>query len=226
MKETIKKWEKVEKEANKLRERYESYKEKTEDFIDGLDDSLNNIKNDPELKIDGLLCPGHVSSIIGAKAYQPLAEKFGLACVVAGFETADLVKSLSMLARQVATGDIKVENVYSRVVNWEGNPRAQKMVYEIFEPCDTDWRGLGVIPGSGLKIRDQYQDFDAQVRLEIELPEVEEAKGCMCGQILKGINTPQDCPLYAKRCTPANPIGPCMVSSEGTCAAYFKYGQD
>ena len=122
--------------------------------------------------------------------------------------------------------DIKVENVYSRVVNWEGNPRAQKMVYEIFEPCDTDWRGLGVIPGSGLKIRDQYQDFDAQVRLEIELPEVEEAKGCMCGQILKGINTPQDCPLYAKRCTPANPIGPCMVSSEGTCAAYFKYGQD
>ncbi|WP_136795443.1 hydrogenase formation protein HypD [Desulfosediminicola ganghwensis] len=187
---------------------------------------LNALLGDPELKIDGLLCPGHVSSIIGAKAYQPLAEKFGLACVVAGFETADLVKSLSMLARQVATGDIKVENVYSRVVNWEGNPRAQKMVYEIFEPCDTDWRGLGVIPGSGLKIRDQYQEFDAQVRLEIELPEVEEAKGCMCGQILKGINTPQDCPLYAKRCTPANPIGPCMVSSEGTCAAYFKYGQD
>ncbi|WP_419174666.1 hydrogenase formation protein HypD [Desulfosediminicola sp.] len=187
---------------------------------------LNALLGDPELKIDGLLCPGHVSSIIGAKAYQPLADKFGLACVVAGFETADLVKSLSMLARQVATGDIKVENVYSRVVNWEGNPRAQKMVYEIFEPCDTNWRGLGVIPGSGLKIRDQYQEFDAQVRLEIELPEVEEAKGCMCGQILKGINTPQDCPLYAKRCTPANPIGPCMVSSEGTCAAYFKYGQD
>ncbi len=182
--------------------------------------------DDPELKIDGLLCPGHVSSIIGAGAYEPLAKKYGLACVVAGFETADLVKSLIMLARQVATGDVKVENAYPRVVNWEGNPRAQKMVYEIFEPADMEWRGLGVIPESGLKIRDAYREFDAQVRLEIELPEVEEAKGCMCGQILKGINTPQHCPLYAKRCTPSNPIGPCMVSSEGTCAAYFKYGQD
>lgn len=187
---------------------------------------LNALLSDPELKIDGLLCPGHVSSIIGAGAWEPLAETFGLACVVAGFETADLVKGLTLLARQVATGDVKVENVYSRVVDWEGNPRAQKMVYEIFEPCDTEWRGLGVIPESGLKIRDAFKEFDAQVRLEIELPEVEEAKGCMCGQILKGINTPKDCPLYAKRCTPANPIGPCMVSSEGTCAAYYKYGQD
>jgi len=182
--------------------------------------------SDPELQIDGLLCPGHVSSIIGAGAWEPLAKRFGLACVVAGFETADLVKGLTLLATQVGTGDIKVENLYPRVVNWEANSRAEKMVYEIFEPCDTDWRGLGVIPESGLKIREEYQEFDAQVRLEIELPEADEAKGCMCGQILKGINTPNDCPLYAKRCTPANPIGPCMVSSEGTCAAYYKYGQD
>ena len=182
--------------------------------------------DDPELKIDGLLCPGHVSSIIGAGAYEPLAKKYGLACVVAGFETADLVKGLIMLARQVATGDIKVENVYPRVVSWEGNPRAQKMVDEIFEPADMEWRGLGVIPGSGLKIRDKYSDFDAEVRLDIKLPPSQEAKGCMCGQILKGINTPKDCPLFAKRCTPASPIGPCMVSSEGTCAAYHKYGQD
>jgi len=182
--------------------------------------------DDPELRIDGLLCPGHVSAIIGAGAYEPLAQKYGLACVVAGFETADLVKGLIMLAHQVASGDIKVENLYPRVVSWEGNARARKMVDEIFEPVDMEWRGLGVIPGSGLKIRDTYSDFDAEVRLDITLPPAKEAKGCMCGQILKGINTPKDCPLFAGRCTPAHPIGPCMVSSEGTCAAYFKYGQD
>jgi len=101
-----------------------------------------------------------------------------------------------------------------------------KMVDEIFEPTDMEWRGLGVIPGSGLKIRDKYAEFDAQVRLDITLPETKEAKGCICGNILKGINNPRDCPLFNSRCTPANPIGPCMVSSEGTCAAFHKYGLD
>ncbi len=180
--------------------------------------------DDPNLKIDGLLCPGHVSSIIGAGAYQPLVDKYGLACVVAGFETADLLNGLILLARQVGTGDVKVENTYPRAVSWEGNPRAQKMVYEIFEPADMDWRGLGVIPDSGLAIRKEYEEFDAEKRLNITLPEAEEAKGCLCGEILKGINTPPQCPLFDVRCSPANPIGPCMVSSEGTCAAYHKYG--
>lgn len=187
---------------------------------------MDALLSDPELKIDAILCPGHVSSIIGAGAWQPFAERYNLACVVAGFETADLLKSLILLARQVATGKPKVENTYQRVVSWEGNPRAQKMVYEIFEEADMDWRGLGVIPNSGLKIRDKYAEFDAQVRLDVELPEAEEPKGCMCGQILKGISNPKECPLFNTRCTPANPIGPCMVSSEGTCAAYYKYGQD
>lgn len=182
--------------------------------------------NDPELKINGLLCPGHVSSIIGAGAYQPLADKYHLACVIAGFETADLLKGLIFLARQIGRGEAKVENTYERVVSWEGNPRAMKMVDEIFEPSDMEWRGLGVIPGSGLKIREKYADFDAEVRLNITLPEAHEAKGCMCGNILKGINTPRECPLFNSRCTPTNPIGPCMVSSEGTCAAFHKYGLD
>lgn len=182
--------------------------------------------NDPALKINGLLCPGHVSAIIGAGAYQPLAENYKLACVVAGFETVDLLNGLIFLARQVARGEAKVENAYERVVSWEGNPRAMKMVDEIFEPTDMEWRGLGVIPGSGLKIRDKYAEFDAQVRLEITLPEAKEAKGCMCGNILKGINNPRECPLFNSRCTPANPIGPCMVSSEGTCAAFHKYDLD
>ena len=181
--------------------------------------------DDPELKLDGLLCPGHVSSIIGAGAYQPFSEKYNLACVVAGFETADLLNGLILLARQIGTGDIKVENIYPRAVTWEGNVRARKMVDEIFEPTDMEWRGLGVIPASGLAIREKYAQFDVEKRMDIVLPEAEEAKGCRCGQILKGISTPVECPLFDSRCTPANPIGPCMVSSEGTCAAYHKYGR-
>lgn len=187
---------------------------------------LEALLSDPNLKIDALLCPGHVSSIIGARAWEPMAKKYHLACVVGGFEPADLLKSLILLARQVGNNDIKVENVYSRVVAWEGNLRARKMVDEIFEPADMDWRGLGRIPLSGLKIREKYADFDAEVRLNITLPKSEEPKGCMCGEILKGMNTPRECTLFDTRCTPANPIGPCMVSSEGTCAAYHKYGRD
>lgn len=181
--------------------------------------------NDPGLKIDGLLCPGHVSSIIGAGAYQPLVDKYNLACVVAGFETTDLLNGLILLARQVGSGKFAVENTYPRAVSWEGNPRAMKMVDEIFEPADMDWRGLGVIPYSGLKIRDKYAEFDAEKRLDITIPQVEEAKGCRCGEILKGMSIPPECPLFDSRCTPSNPIGPCMVSSEGTCAAYHKYGR-
>lgn len=187
---------------------------------------MEALLSDPNLKIDGLLCPGHVSSIIGAGAWEPMAKKYHLACVVGGFETADLLKSLILLASQVGKDDIKVENAYSRAVAWEGNRRAQKMVAEIFESTDMDWRGLGRIPASGLKIREKYADFDAEVRLNVTLPKAEEPKGCMCGNILKGISTPRECSLFDTRCNPANPIGPCMVSSEGTCAAYHKYGRD
>jgi hydrogenase expression/formation protein HypD len=182
--------------------------------------------DDPELQIDGLLCPGHVSSIIGAGAYQPLVDKYNLACVVAGFETTDLLNGLILLARQVGSGNISVENTYPRAVSWEGNLRATKMVEEIFQPADMEWRGLGNIPQSGLKIRQKYSRFDAQQRLAITLPEVDEAPGCRCGEILKGKAAPPQCPLFDTKCTPAEPIGPCMVSSEGTCAAYHKYGRD
>lgn len=185
---------------------------------------LTALLDDPELQIDGLLCPGHVSSIIGAGAYQGLVDRYNLACVVAGFETVDLLNALILLARQVAEDRPAVENTYPRAVNWQGNPRAQKMMAEIFEPVDMEWRGLGRIPESGLRIREEYADFDAEKRLNIVLPKVNEAKGCRCGEILKGKNIPPQCPLFNTRCTPANPIGPCMVSSEGTCAAYHKYG--
>ena len=188
--------------------------------------ALTALLEDPELQLNGLLCPGHVSAIIGADAYVPFAEKYHIACVIAGFETTDLLTSLIMLARQIGAGEARVENAYGRVVAWEGNARAQQMVAEIFEPCDTQWRGLGPIPGSGLRIRDKYRDFDAEARLGITLPPAAEPKGCLCGNILKGINNPRQCPLFGSRCTPASPVGPCMVSSEGTCAAFHKYGLD
>lgn len=187
---------------------------------------MRALLDDPGLKIDGLICPGHVSSIIGSSEWQPLADEYGLACVVGGFETADLLKSLILLARQVGEGTPRVENVYPRAVSPEGNRRARRMVEEIFEPADMEWRGLGVLPGSGLKIREKYSDFDAQVRFDIRLQPVPEPKGCKCGEILKGMCSPRECPLFDSRCTPANPIGPCMVSSEGTCAAYYKYGRE
>ena len=182
--------------------------------------------DDPDLQLDGLLCPGHVSAIIGAGAYQPLVDRYNLACVVAGFETVDLLDGLIHLARQVGEGVRKVENRYSRVVSWEGNSRARKMVNQIMEPVDTEWRGLGIIPGSGLAICKEYEDFDAEVRFNIVLPDASEARGCRCGEILKGKTTPPRCTLFDTRCTPSNPVGPCMVSSEGTCAAYHKYGRD
>lgn len=179
--------------------------------------------DDPELQIDGLLCPGHVSSIIGAAAYQPLVDKYKLACVVGGFEPSDILQALILLARQISKGEPKVENAYTRAVRWEGNARANKMVDEIFEPVDMEWRGLGMIPLSGLAIRDKYAHYDVIKRLDISLTPADEPKGCRCGEILKGKELPTACPLYGKRCTPANPIGPCMVSSEGTCAAFYKY---
>jgi hydrogenase expression/formation protein HypD len=186
---------------------------------------LEALMQDPDLNINALLCPGHVSAIIGAGAYQPFADR-GLACVVAGFEPADLLNGLIMLARQIAEGRPKVENLYPRVVSWEGNGRARAMVEEIFEPVDTEWRGLGFIERSGLAIRDKYGRYDALKRLDITIPASAEPKGCLCGEILKGKTIPPHCPLFGSRCTPANPVGPCMVSSEGTCAAYHKYGQE
>lgn len=185
---------------------------------------LEVLMQDPELKINALLCPGHVSAIIGAGAYQPFVDKYRLACVVAGFEPADLLNGLIRLARQIGEDRPAVDNLYPRVVSWEGNRRALDMVDQVFEPTDMEWRGLGLIPGSGLKIRGGYRAFDAQQRLDIIVPEAEEAKGCLCGQILKGKTIPPRCPLFGSRCTPATPVGPCMVSSEGTCAAYHKYG--
>jgi len=182
------------------------------------------LTSDPELKVDGYLCPAHVSAVIGANAYRPLAEQHHVPCVVTGFEPLDMLRGIQLLARQVVAGEARVETEYSRIVKPEGNQKAQALLAEVFEPCDTPWRGIGVIPDSGLKIREAYAAFDAERQLPVAVEEPQEHQGCRCGEILKGKLTPKDCPLFRRACTPENPVGACMVSSEGTCAAEYKYG--
>ena len=180
---------------------------------------------DPELTIDGYLCPAHVSAIIGARAYDFLAERFGLACVVTGFEPTDVLQGVEMLARQVMAGEHRVEIQYSRVVKPEGNGKAREILSRVFEPYDADWRGIGVIPGSGLRINERFARFDAARAIPVATEELREHAGCRCGEVLKGKISPFDCPLFDTACTPEAPVGACMVSSEGTCAAAYKYGR-
>jgi len=184
---------------------------------------LEALMSDPMLNVDGLLCPGHVSAIIGADAYKPLVEQYHLPCAVAGFEPADIVAGLISLNRQVLEDRAKVENCYTRVVTDEGNSRARKLMNTVFVREDTQWRGLGLIAGSGLGLREEFEQFDAVKKLQLDLKPVPEPKGCKCGEILQGHLLPPDCPLYGRACTPSQPIGPCMVSSEGTCAAYYRF---
>ncbi len=176
-----------------------------------------------EIDIDGFICPGHVTAIIGAGAYEFLSREYSSPSVVAGFEPLDTLQGIYMLVRQIEEGKSNTEIQYSRVVTWEGNERAKAVMDEVFEVCDTDWRGMGTIPSSGLRIRDEFAGFDAEKRFSIERIDCGEPPGCECGRVLKGLISPPDCRLFGSVCTPASPVGPCMVSSEGTCAAYFRY---
>lgn len=180
---------------------------------------------DPDLNLKGYLCPAHVSTVIGGNVYQPLAEKYHIPCVVTGFEPADVMQGIEMLLAQILRDESKVEIQYSRAVTWEGNHKAQAIIQQLFEQSDATWRGLGVLPGSGLAIKSEYANFDAEKVLQLNIPEAVENPACLCGEILKGKLTPFDCPLFANACTPEAPIGACMVSSEGTCAAAYKYGR-
>jgi hydrogenase expression/formation protein HypD len=175
-----------------------------------------------DIRVDGFLCPGHVSVIIGSDAYRPIAAR-GKPCVVAGFEPADILRGLHLLLQQLIDGRSEVEIEYRRAVTPEGNRRAQDMLARVFRPADAGWRGLGVIPGSGLEIADEFADLDAARRFTIELPPTREPAGCRCGDVLRGAIDPQQCPLFGRACTPANPVGACMVSSEGACQAHYRY---
>lgn len=186
--------------------------------------ALDALMSDASIGVQGLLCPGHVSTIIGTKAYEALVEKYQMPCVVAGFEPADILQGLIMLMRQIKEGRCRVENAYPRAVNRQGNARAQKLISAVFEPIDSAWRGLGIIPKSGLQLRQEFISLDAARNFAIDLVPAPEPHSCNCGSILKGQSRPDECPLFAKQCTPSNPVGPCMVSSEGSCAAYYRYG--
>ncbi|PIE69284.1 MAG: hydrogenase formation protein HypD [Deltaproteobacteria bacterium] len=187
---------------------------------------LDQLMQAPDLNIDGLLCPGHVSAIIGTDAYAFLPKRYGLACAVAGFEPADIISGLVSLTDQINTGKPRVDNCYTRAVSSTGNLRAQQLMELVFQAKDSEWRGLGILPGSGLELRSEFAEFDACKRFGIRLRPSPEPKGCRCGDVLKGSILPTDCPLYSNRCTPLHPIGPCMVSSEGTCAAYYRYSDN
>jgi hydrogenase expression/formation protein HypD len=178
------------------------------------------------VKIDGFILPGHVSVIIGLKAYQRFFDQFKIPCVVAGFEPSDILQAIFMLLAMLESNHPALDNAYSRAVTVEGNAKAKQILNEIFEPADACWRGIGVIPQSGLKIREKYADHDAQRLFDVQVPDAGTPKGCACGEILTGIKTPPECALYKKACTPMDPVGPCMVSTEGTCAAYYKYHSD
>lgn len=174
--------------------------------------------------LHGFLLPGHVSAILGSQCYGYLAHEFGKSGVVAGFEALDILLGLRGLVGATLGGVPSIINAYKRVVREEGNPAARQILFEVFEPSNASWRGLGLIPGSGLALRGPYAKFDASVQLPVEVPEAADDPRCQCAAILTGSKTPDECGLFGRLCTPEDPIGPCMVSSEGTCAAYYKYG--
>ena len=194
--------------------------------------AIQHILQSPEVRelgtvhIDGFLGPSHVSSVIGYEPYEFFAEEFQKPVVIAGFEPLDVMQSTLMLIRQINEGRHEVENQYARVVTREGNEKAQAMVADVLELRSSfEWRGLGTVPYSALRIRDEYAEFDAEKRFELAPKKSREVKSCECPAILRGVKKPTDCKLFGTVCTPDNPMGSCMVSSEGACAAYYTYGR-
>lgn len=182
---------------------------------------LEELVSDGTINVDGFLLPGHVSVIIGSRPYKFLSNKYKKHCVISGFEPLDIMQSVLMLIKQKVP---KVGIQYKRIIDDAGNILARQSIAKVFEKAPSFWRGIGKVDGSGLKIKKIYKDFDAEEKFKPKVADSKENLKCFCGYILKGLKTPYDCPSFARVCTPENPAGACMVSSEGTCAAYFKYG--
>jgi hydrogenase expression/formation protein HypD len=185
--------------------------------------ALEALMQSDRVNIDGFLLPGHVSVILGTVAYRSFVDKYQVPSVVAGFEPADILEAVRRLVVQIEKGRPRLENAYPRAVGEDGNPKARAMMETVFEPVDAVFRGIGTIPGSGLQIRAAFAAHDAAVQLPVAIPVSREPAGCACGDVLIGARTPPECKLFRKACTPENPVGPCMVSSEGTCAAYYRF---
>lgn len=177
-----------------------------------------------EVKINGIIYPGHVSAIIGAKPYEFIAKDYHIAGAIAGFEPIDIIHAVDSLVEQIEHGHTMVDNTYRRGVKDEGNLAALRLMDDVFEVGAANWRGIGEVPGSGLNIKEKYAKFDVEQNFTIKTEPAKEPKGCICGAVLRAVSTPNDCKLFRKTCTPENPVGPCMVSSEGSCATYYQYG--
>jgi len=187
-------------------------------------EAMRALAGDPEIRIDGFLCPGHVSTVTGPGIYGFIPREFGIPCAIAGFEPADVLDAVRSLLAMHAEGRPAVENLYPRAVRPDGNARARALLDEVFEPATATWRGLGPIPGSGLAIRARFAHLDAGRTIPIEIPPSRENRACRCGEVLTGRIGPRECPLFGRACMPDSPVGPCMVSNEGSCAAEFRYG--
>ncbi len=188
--------------------------------------AIRAILSSPDLRLDGFIGPGHVSTVIGTRPYRFIAQEWGKPLVVAGFEPLDVLQSAYMILRQLAEGRCEVENQYTRVVRESGNQRALEAIAETMELRTTfEWRGLGFISQSALKLRPEFADWDAELRYEVPGVRVADPKACQCGEVLKGVIKPWECKVFGTACTPERPIGTCMVSSEGACAAYYNYGR-
>jgi hydrogenase expression/formation protein HypD len=186
--------------------------------------AMQALLSDKNNKIDAFLCPGHVTVIIGSDAYRSIVSQFAKPCVVAGFEPMQIIQGLGEISSQLIERKPEVKSVYEGVVTPSGNTTAQKIIESCFEPADGYWRGLGKIEKSTYKLKSKYERFDACKRFGVEEKPVEDTTGCRCGEVLCGLIEPTQCALFGKKCTPDTPVGPCMVSSEGACAAWYKYG--
>ncbi len=185
--------------------------------------TLRVLLSDPELNLHGLILPGHVSTVIGSRPYEFIPQEFGLPGVITGFEPRDILEGILLLLKLIKESRPRIEIQYTRVVHPEGNPWGKRIIQEIFRPAEGRWRGLGTIPGSKLSLAEDYEELSAERFFGLSLAPLPEPPGCRCGEVLKGRLRPTECPLFAKVCTPETPHGPCMVSSEGSCAAYFRF---
>ena len=188
--------------------------------------ALKAMLDSPDLQLSGFLGPGHVSTVIGTRCYEFVPRDYGKPLVVTGFEPLDVLQSAYMIVKQIVEGRAEIENQYARVVNREGNRKALEVLFEVFEPRDYfEWRGLGSIAHSGMKLKNKYEQFDAERKFSVPGLRIADPKACQCGEILKGVKKPWECKVFGTACTPETPIGSCMVSSEGACAAYYNFGR-
>jgi hydrogenase expression/formation protein HypD len=186
---------------------------------------MHAVLGSPDNRVQGFLAAGHVCTVMGYWEYPPIADRYRVPIVVTGFEPVDILQGILLTVRQLEQNRAEAENAYSRLVTFQGNPQAQAVIRQVFDVCDRKWRGIGVIPLSGWRLRPEFVAFDAEERFAVGQIQPEESTVCIAGQILQGLRKPHDCPAFAVQCTPENPLGATMVSSEGACAAYYRYAR-